>query len=87
MWSSFLYVGITFAVFKVKEKVPFKKDIIAIRDISVSVVLKSFRNLREMLDGPIDLLFFSSVISQKASSAFAGFLKKEYSFGLLRYLE
>ena len=88
MWSSFSYIGITFAVFKVEEKVPVKKDILAIKDIgSLSVVLKSFRNLRGMLDGPIDLLFFSLVISQRTSSAFVGFIKKDYLFGLLRYLE
>ena len=87
MWSSFSYIGITFAVFKVEGKVPVKKDILAIKDIgSLSVVLKSFRNLRGMLDGPIDL-FFSLVISQRTSSAFVDFIKKEYSFGLLRYLE
>ena len=68
MWSSFLYVGITFAVFKVEGKDPVKKDILAIKDIgSLSVVLKS---LRGMLDCPTDLLFFSLVISQRTSSAF-----------------
>ena len=78
----------TFAVFKVEGKVPVEKDILAIKDIgSLSVVLKSFRNLRGMLDDPIDLLFFSLIISQRTSSGFVGFIKKEYSFGLLRYLE
>ena len=68
-------------------KVPVEKDILAIKDIgSLSVVLKSFRNLRGMLDGPIDLLFFSLVISQRTSSGFVGFIK-EYLFGLLKYLE
>ena len=87
MWSSFLYIGIIFAVFKVEGKVPVEKDILAIKDFgSLSVVLKSIRNLRGVLDGPIDLLLFSLVISQRTSSAFAGFIKKEYSFGLLRYL-
>ena len=76
-----------FAVFKAEGKVPVEKDILAIKDIgSLSVVLKSFRNLRGMLDGPIDL-FFSLVISQRTSSAFVGFIKKEHSFGLLRSLE
>ena len=88
MWSSFLYIGITFAVFKGEGKVPVEKDILAIKDIgSLIVVLKSFRNLKGMLDGLIDLLFFSLVISQRTSSAFVGFIKKEYSFGLLRYQE
>ena len=87
MWSSFLYIGITFAVFKVEGKIPVEKNILAIKDIgSLSVILKSFRNLRGMLEGPIDLLFFSLVISQRTSSAFVGLIKKEYSFGLLRYL-
>ena len=87
VWSSFYYIGITFAVFKVEGKVPVEKDILAIKDIgSLSVVLKTFRNLSGMLDGPIDLLFFSLVISLRNSSAFVGFIKK-YSFGLLRYLE
>ena len=54
----FFYIGITFAVFKVEGKVPIEKDILAIKDIdSLSVVLKSFQNLRGMLDGPIDLFF------------------------------
>ena len=58
MWSSFFYIGITYAVFKVEGKVPIEKDILAIKDIdSLSVVLKSFKNLRGMLDGPIDLFF------------------------------
>ena len=58
MWSSFFYIGITYAVFKVERKVPIEKDILAIKDIdSLSVVLKSFKNLRGMLDGPIDLFF------------------------------
>ena len=88
MWSSFLYIGITFTVFKVEGKVPVEKDILAIEDIgSLIGVLKSFRNLRGTLDGPIDLLFFSLVISQRTSSAFVGFIKKDYLFGLLRYLE
>ena len=39
-----------------------------------------------MLDGPIDLLFFSLFISQRTSPAFVGFIK-EYLFGLLRHLE
>ena len=87
VWLSFLYIGITFAVFKVRGKVPVEKDKLAIKDIgSLKVVLKSFRNLRGMLDGPIDLLFFSLVTSQRTSSTFVGFIK-EYSFGLLRYLE
>ena len=38
MWSSFLFIGITFAVFKVEGKGPIKKDILAIKDIgSLSV--------------------------------------------------
>ena len=77
-----------FAVFKVEGKVPVDKDILAIKDIgSLSVVTKSFRNLRGMLDGPNDLLFFSLAISQRNSSAFVGFIKKEYSFEFLRSLE
>ena len=87
MWSSYLYIGITFTVFKVEGKVPVEKYILAIKNIgSLTVVLNSFRNLRGMLDGPIDLLFYSLVVSQRTSSVFNGFIKKEYSFGLLRYL-
>ena len=80
-------IGITFVVFKVEGKVPVEKDILGIRDIgSLSGVSKSFKNLRGMLHDPIDL-FFSLVISQRTSSVFVGFINKEYSFGLLRYLE
>ena len=87
MWSSYLYIGITFTVFKVEGKVPVEKYILVIKNIgSLTVVLNSFRNLRGMLDGPIDLLFYSLVVSQRTSSVFNGFIKKEYSFGLLRYL-
>ena len=87
MWSSYLYIGITFTVFKVEGKVPVEKYILAIKNIgSLTVVLNSFRNLKGMLDGPIDLLFYSLVVSQRTSSVFNGFIKKEYSFGLLRYL-
>ena len=83
-----LFIYWNYSPFKVEGKVPVEKDILAIKDIgSLSVVLKSFRNLRGMLDGLIDLLFFSLVISQRTSSAFVGFIKKEYSFGLHRYLE
>ena len=75
MWSSFLYIGIKFAVFNVKGKVPVEKYVLAIKDIGlVSVILEIFRNLRVMLDGPIDLLFFSSVILQRTSSVFVGFI-------------
>ena len=88
MWSSFLNIGITFTVFKVEGKVPIKKDIVAIRDIgSLSGVLKRFKNLRGMLHGPIDSLFSSLAISQRTSPALVSFIKKEYSFGLFRYLE
>ena len=80
-------IGITFVVFKVEGKVPVEKDILGIRDIgSLSGVSKSFKNLRGMLHDPIDL-FFSLVISQRTSSVFVGFINKEYSFRLLRYLE
>ena len=83
-----LNIGITFAAIKVKGKLPVEKDILGIRDIGrLSGVLKSFKNLRGMLHDPIDLSFFSLVISQRTSSAFVGFIKKENSFGLLRYLE
>ena len=75
MWSSFLNTGITFAVFKVEGQVPVEKDILAIRDIdSLSGVLNSFKKLRWILHGPIDLLFFSFVISQRIFSAFVGFV-------------
>ena len=75
MWSSFLYIGIKFAVFNVKGKVPVEKYILAIKDIGlVSVILEIFRNLRVMLDGPIDLLFLSLVILKRTSSVFVGFI-------------
>ena len=84
MSSSFLYIGIKFAVFNVKGKIPVEKYILAIKDIgSLSVVLKSCRNLRGMLDGSIDLLFSSLVLSQRTSSVFVGFIKKDYSLGCL----
>ena len=58
--SSFLYIGNAFVVFKVEGKVLVEKDILAIKDIgSLSVALKSFRNLRGMLDGHINLLFLA----------------------------
>ena len=38
--------------------VKFEKDALSIKDTgSLTVVLKSFRNLRGMLDGLVDLLF------------------------------
>ena len=50
---------------------------LASRDIgSLSDALKSFKNLRGMLHGLIDLLFFSLVISQRTSSEFVDFLKE-----------
>ena len=52
--------GITLDVFKVDGKVPVEKDILTIADIgSLSGVLKSFKNLRGMLPGPINLLFLA----------------------------
>ena len=58
-----------------KGKVPVEKYILAIKDIgSLTVVLKSFRNLRGMVDGSVDLLFSSLVLSQRTSSVFVGFI-------------
>ena len=45
-------------MFKLEGMVKFKKDALSIKDTgSLAVVLKSFRNLRGMLDGLVDLLF------------------------------
>ena len=82
--SSFLYIGITFAVFKVEGKVPIEKHILAIKDIgSLSVVLKSFRHLGGMLYGPIDFLFLAWLFHRELPQYFVGFIKKEYYLGCL----
>lgn len=74
-------MGITFAVFKVEGRVPVKKDILAIWNIgSLSVVLQNKRNARWLY------CFFGLLISQGTSSPFVGIIKKDCSFGLLRYL-
>ena len=45
-------------MFKLEGMVKFEKDALPIKDTgSLAVVLKSFRNLRGMLDGLVDLLF------------------------------
>ena len=45
-------------MFKLEGMVKFEKDALSIKDTgSLAVVLKSFRNLRGMLDGLVDLLF------------------------------
>ena len=88
MGSSFLNIGITFAIFKLSGKVPDENDRLAINDIGLlSAVCNNFRNLLGILEGPVDLLFFSSFITDNTSSLLVGDIKKELAFGFFRYSE
>ena len=71
VWLSFLNIGITFAIFKLLRKVPDENDKLAMNDIGLlSAVWKNFRNLLGILEGPVDLLFFSSFITDSTLSLF-----------------
>ena len=79
---SFLNVESKFAILKPEGKFPVEKEILAIQDIvSLTKVWNNFRNLVEMLEGSVDLLFFRFFISGSTSSVFTnndcklGFLK------------
>ena len=68
---SFLKIGVTFANFKLLRKVPDENDKLAMNDIGLlSAVWKNFRNLLGILEGPVDLLFFSSFITDSTLSLF-----------------
>ena len=85
MWSSFLKIGITFAVFKLPGKIPVENGKLAISDIVLlRGVWNSFRNLIEILEGPEDLSFFRFCISDRTSSLLVEVIKKELLFGLFK---
>ena len=86
--SSFLNIGITFAIFKLLGKVPDENDKLAINDIGLpSVIWNDFRNLLGILEGPVDLSSFSSFITDSTSSLLVGDIKNELAFGFFRYSE
>ena len=80
-WSPFLKIGITFACFKVSEKVPDEKDKLIRSDIGLDKhFLKSLRILVGTLPGPAVLYVFSVLKMSSASSFVVGDKKKEFSF-------
>ena len=86
--SSFLNIGVTLAIFKLLVKVPDENGKLVINDISLlSAACNNFKNLLGMLEVPLDLLFFSSFITDNTSSLFVGDTKKESAFGFFRYAE
>ena len=86
--SSFLNIGITFAIFKLLGKVLDENDKLAINDIGLpSAVWNNFRNLLGILEGPVDLLFFSFFITDNTSSLLVGDIKKELAFWFFKYSE
>ena len=71
-------------VFKLLGRLPDENDKFAISDINfLGVIWNNFKNL---LDGPLDLLFLNSFITVSKSSLFVGDIKKELVFGFIRYL-
>ena len=61
---------------------------LVINDIGLlSAILNNFRNLLEMLEGPVDLSFFSSFTADDTSFLLVGDIKKELAFGFVRYSE
>ena len=86
--SSFLNIGITFAIFKLLGKVQDVSDKLATNDIGLlSAVWNNFRNLLGILEGPVDLLFLSYFITDNTLSLLVGDIKKEPAFGFFRYSE
>ena len=86
--SSFLNIRSTLAIFKLLGKGPDENDKLTINDIGLlSAVWNNFRNLLEILEGPVDLLFFSSLITDTTSSLLVGDIKKELACGSYRYSE
>ena len=87
--SSFLNIGIiTFAIFKLLGKVPDENVKLAINDIGLlSAVWNNFRNLLGILEGSVDLLFLSSLITDNTSSRLVGHIMKELAFEFFRYSE
>lgn len=79
---SFLNVESKFAILKPEGKFPVEKEILAIQDIvSLTKVWNNFRNLVEMLEGSVDLLFFRFFISESTSSVFT---KNDCKLGFLK---
>ena len=66
--SSFLNIGIIFAIFKLFGKVPDENVKLAISDIGfLSAVWNNFRNFLGILEGSVNLLFFSSFITDNVA--------------------
>ena len=85
--SSFLNIGVTFAIFKLSGKLPVENDKFAISDIGLPrAVWNDFKNLLGILAGPIDLQLLDSFIMDSTSSLFVGDKKKESVFGCLDIL-
>ena len=79
---SFLNVESKFAILKPEGKFPVEKEILAIQDIvSLTKVWNNFKNLVEMLEGSVDLLFFRFFISGSTSSVFT---KNDCKLGFLK---
>ena len=82
VWSSFLKIGIKFAVFKLAGKIPVENDKLAISDIGLlRGVWNNFRNLIGILEGPEDLSSFRLFISDRTSSLLVGALKRNCCLG------
>ena len=83
-----LNIGITVEIFKLLGKVPDENDKLVINNIGLlSAGWKKFSNLLGMLEGSVDLLFFSSFITDNTLSLLVGDIKKELTFGFFRYSE
>ena len=87
VWSPFLNIGITFATFKLSERLLVENDKFTISDIGLlRAVWNNFKNLLKILAGPVDLLLLNLFITDNTSSLFVGDIKEELVFGLFRYL-
>ena len=83
-----LNIGITVEIFKLLGKVPDENDKLVIDNIGLlNADWKNFSNLLGMLEGSVDLLFFSSFITDNTLSLLVGDIKKELTFGFFRYSE
>ena len=86
--SSLLNIGIIFVISKLVENVQDENDKLFPHELGLlSAVWNNFRNLLGMLEGPADLLFFSSFITDNAWSLLVGVINKELAFPCLRYSE
>ena len=68
--------------------VPDKNGKLIVKYVGLlSAVSNNFRNLLGMLEGSLDLLYFSSFITDNTPSRLVGDIKKKLAFGFFRSSE